>query len=106
MSDEFYKEFTELSKKVKNIIDILECLISVLEEKEEILDEEEKEYLRAVIRPFRDRVKYIMKNTYYEKEFIDIGVNKERIGLPCFKGNTMYKGMEKHKEYTLEELGL
>ena len=74
--------------------------------KEEILDEEEKEYLRVVIKPFRDRVKYIMKNTYYEKEFIDIGVNKERIGLPCFKGNTMYKGMEKYKEYTLEELGL
>lgn len=73
---------------------------------EEILDEKEKEYLRAVIKPFRDGVKYIKKNTYYEKEFIDIGVNKERIGLPCFKKNTMYKGMEKYKEYTLEELGL
>lgn len=82
--------------------------IRVLEfkEKEEILDDIEKEYLRAVIKPFRDRVKYIEKNTYYEKEFIEICVNGERIGLPCFKENTMYKGMEKYKEYTLEELGL
>lgn len=74
--------------------------------KQEILDKQEKEYLSAVIKPFRDKVKYIEKNTYYEKEFIEICVNGERIGLPCFKENTMYKGMEKYKEYTLEELGL
>ena len=75
---------------------------------EEILDEKEKEYLRAVIKPFRNRVKYIKKNTYYEyeKEFIVICVNDESVFLPYFKKNTMYKGMEEYKEYTLEELGL
>ena len=36
----------------------------ILQLKEEILDEKEKEYLRAVIRPFRNRVKWIKKNTY------------------------------------------
>ena len=106
MSDEFYKEFTELSKKVKNIIEILECLISVLEEKEEILDEEEKEYLRAVIRPFRDRVKYIIKKEKFKNESIGIFLEEDVIVFPCFKKGTMYKGLEKYKEYTLEELGL
>lgn len=81
--------------------DYIKCI-----KKEEILDEKEKEYLRAVIRPFRDRVKYIKKNTYYEKEFIDIGVNKERIGLPCFKKGKMYKNMKIDKKYSLKELGL
>ena len=74
--------------------------------KEEILDDIEKEYLSAVIKPFRDRVKCIKKYTNYEKEFIDIWVNDETIELPYFKKNTMYKGMKQDKEYTLEELGL
>jgi hypothetical protein len=73
---------------------------------EEILDDIEKEYLRAVIKPFRNRVKYIKKHTYYEKEYIEIYVKGEAIIFPYFKKNTMYKGMEKYKEYTLEELGL
>lgn len=78
----------------------------ILQLKEEILDEKEKEYLRAVIRPFRNRVKYIVKHTYYEKEYIKIGMKGESISFPYFKKNTMYKGLEEYKEYTLEELGL
>lgn len=85
----------------------------------EILDEEEKEYLSAVIKPFRDRVKDIVK---YKYESCDtkrngeyIGIHLSRIGhtdiiettyLPYFKLGTMYKGMELNKKYTLEELGL
>ena len=71
-----------------------------------------KEYLSAVIRPFRDRVKCIAK--YYEKGYQYISINVIPIGkfyndfieLPRFKVNTMYKGMIPHKEYTLEELGI
>ena len=74
--------------------------------KEEILDDIEKEYLRAVIKPFIDRVKYIKKHTRHEKEYIDIGMEGETILFPYFNKNTMYKGMEQNKEYTLEELGL
>ena len=80
--------------------------IMEFKEKEEILNETEKEYLRAVIRPFGDRVKYIKKNTYYEKEYIEICVNDDTASLPYFKKGTMYKGMAEHKGYTLEELGL
>lgn len=49
-----------------------------------ILNEAERQYLSAVIRPFRDQVQSITK----------------------FEDSTMYKGMELGKEYTLEELGL
>lgn len=83
-----------------------------VKKKEPILDEEEKKYLSAVIRPFRDRVIHIAK--YYEKDYQYISINVSPIGtfytdlilLPRFETNTMYKGMIPHKEYTLEELGI
>lgn len=86
------------------------------EYKEDILDEKEKEYLSAVIKPFRDRVTYIKKvDTYLgcnkncEYIFGKLS-NKDTVidvfTLPWFPKGSMYKGMELGKEYTLEELGL
>ena len=73
----------------------------------EILDEEEKEYLSNVIKPFRDKVEYIIKFDLLPEEYISICLQEhETTDLPCFKRGTMYKGMEIEKEYTLEELGL
>lgn len=73
----------------------------------EILDDVEKEYLSAVIRPFKDKVEYICKTADYDGEYITIGMVKDSTMLfPYFKKNTMYKGMEADKEYTLKELGL
>lgn len=73
----------------------------------QILDESERQYLSAVIRPFRDQVQSITKtpkmNGKVEYIVIDIGF---QMFFPDFKSNTMYKGMELGKEYTLEELGL
>ena len=81
----------------------------------DILNEKEKKYLKAVIRPFRNRVVSVKKvecsnNSYFY--FINIKIiselspsRKENIFLPYFQ-NEMYKGMELNKEYTLEELGL
>ena len=78
--------------------------------KEEILDKEEKEYLSAVIKPFRKRIKYISKTyeEYYVRFYIKIELNNEEIfSLPYFEEDEiMYKGMELDKEYTLKELGL
>ena len=82
---------------------------TVYECKEEILDEAEKRYLRGVIRPFRDKVKYIAKyhSTTICEECILIYIsNNPNIMLPYFKEDSMYKGMESGKEYTLKELGL
>ena len=72
----------------------------------EILDEEEKEYLSNVIKPFRDKVKFIVKKDFYSKEYIAICLPDEDIGFPSFEKGTMYKGMEERRGYTLEELGL
>lgn len=85
----------------------------------DILTKEEKEYLSAVIKPYRDKVIKIRKciNNFRTEEeetfyYIHISIRskagillEEIINLPCFN-NTMYKGMENYKEYTLKELGL
>lgn len=80
---------------------------------EPILDEAEKKYLSAVIKPFRDDVRDIRKmQSIYRlpddgKEYIKIRMRSdEEINLPYFRKGTMYKGMVLRKEYTLEELGL
>lgn len=83
--------------------------------KEQILDEAEKAYLRAVIKPFKDKVLHIYKTDQYDENYqyiiivmksIRYGLNEENIAFPLFKKNTMYKGMKVDKNYTLKELGL
>ena len=88
---------------------VMEWLLE--EYKEPVLDDAEKEYLSAVIKPFRDRMISVRKY-HYDKyyEYITIiyyDVNKYlSIYFPPFKKGTMYKGMELDRNYTLEELGL
>lgn len=77
---------------------------TVYEYKPEILDEVEKRYLRGVIRPFE--VRFIKKVDLTNAEYIYIELKSDHISLPNFSSNTMYKGMEIDKKYTLEELGL
>ena len=83
--------------------------ITVYENKE-ILDEAEKRYLRGVIKPFKDKVKYIKKCDFSDTENIEIGIKKNsyiwKLSLPPFEKDMMYKNMEDDKQYTLEELGL
>ena len=82
---------------------------TIYEAPKQILDKEEKEYLEAVIRPFRDRVISLHKLEICirGKEWISIDIkNDGSIHLPLFDKGTMYKGMELNKEYTLDELGL
>lgn len=85
------------------------------EYKEDILDEKEKEYLSAVIKPFRDRITYIAKVEedihwfYWIMIRVDIGFLNDYYDfcLPPFEETSdMYKNMEVGKEYTLKELGL
>lgn len=84
---------------------------TVYESKPEILDEVEKRYLRGVIRPFKENVRFITKRRCWidSTEYNDISIcirNNSNIILPKFIANKMYKGMEMEKTYTLEELGL
>lgn len=81
--------------------------------KEPILDEVEKAYLSAVIKPFKKHVKTIVKakqvaTLYAITIDIEEKYNYETfLQFPPFeKSSGMYKGMELGKRYTLEELGL
>lgn len=83
----------------------------IVEKEEEILNQEEREYLRAIVKPFRKKY-----HTYITKQKAYVGDDTERvhiyfetytdINLPFFKKGTMYKGMELNKYYSLEELEL
>lgn len=82
------------------------------------LDDVEREYLRAVIKPFIHRNPIIVKHSYryegIESEYIFIKIegngkyayNRESIRLPLFEKDSMYRGMVPEKEYTVEELEL
>lgn len=78
------------------------------EYKPNILDDVEKAYLSAVIKPFRDRVISIEKRFFSKgREYLSFKMhNWETLLFPTFCEGTMYKGMEVYRKYTLEELGL
>lgn len=84
-----------------------------MEHKEPILDDSEKSYLSAVIKPFRDRVKYIEKvcayHLYSEPDYyigIKFNDGSYDMNFPVFHEPDMYKGIKFGKTYSLEELGL
>ena len=104
-----------LSSAIGELLNGLDEIVKLHEPQKPILDKEEKEYLSAMIKPFRNRIIYIMKTDEDDQsEFIEIrskhyDVNKivgELIMLPSFKKGTMYKNMKTDKKYTLKELGL
>ena len=108
---EEYSNVISNRDKVNYLKEQLKELIkeSKKEENKPILNEEEKEYLSAIIRPFRNKVECIIKFMSFDenKEYISIRIKDDSsVALPFFERNTMYEGMEVHKEYTLKELGL
>lgn len=76
----------------------------------DILDIQEKRYLYNIIKPFRNKVVYIIKKGYDDDEYISIRYtehgHRASIVFPLFVENSMYKGMEIGREYSLKELGL
>ena len=79
------------------------------EYKEPILDDVEREYLSATIKPFRKMIAYIVKAQDFDdgKQCIRIILqNGDGMHFPYIDDDEMYKGMEVNKEYSLEELGL
>ena len=91
--------------------DLLLGKFTIVKIPKSILDDVEKKYLSAVIKPFRSKVYAIAKyddgdDNYYIQIMIKQNVYFEYIDLPYFKKGTMYKGMELKKEYTVDQLGL
>ena len=80
--------------------------------KEPILTDEEREYLQAFIKTFRDEIKSIGKygnNTGMEYLMVFLKGEEyfpECYKMPYFLENTAFKNMKGGKKYTLEELGL
>ena len=104
----FEKQYTPPVYPYELLLDFANWLEQ--EYKPQILDDE-KEYLSAVIKPFRKDVKYIEKSYFLSdlghREYIRIYLqNYEILSLPSFEATTMYKSIELNKHYTLEELGL
>lgn len=81
-----------------------------------ILTQREKEYLEGVLKPFKSSDIFVVKrNNYYFKNgdgylYIELNPkdfeNRDKIELPFFKKDSMYRGMQLNKIYTSSELGL
>lgn len=75
-----------------------------------ILNDTEREYLKAVLRPFHNRVVYVVKaNSEEDMEFINIVSNDDYATpykFPSFKKGEKYVGMKIGHPYSLRELGI
>ena len=121
LSDKYYlaKEGLFMVGDFRPMVDVLHSLLNGEYEvvKMPILDDIEKKYLFRFIRPFKERINYIVKldvkDIDDEREYILI-IYKEPYNtsiprlmeLPSFKKGAMYKGMKLGERYTLKELGL
>lgn len=99
-------EFSHLFKDVKVGADPI-CF------RKPILDDVEREYLKAVFKPFASRIEWVKKQRCNEMwegmEYITVIMTDpagDSTCFPTFKAKTMYKGMKPNKAYTLEELGI
>lgn len=110
-----------LISKIKENLENLEKIKKELLEKDKleqampkpILDDVEKRYLKNVIRPFQNKVDFVIlvKNTMFleQKKNVRIKVHlidHDFITLPFFKEGEMYKAMEPNVKYTLKDLGI
>lgn len=92
--------------------DILLGRVEIVKKPKPILDEVEKKYISAIIKPFRSKVKYITKNRKdnLEYEYISIAYRDNggrcALNFPDFRTGTMYRNMIISSPYKLEELGL
>ena len=76
-----------------------------------ILDDAEREYLKTILKPFHEKVGYVVKHRdnsedIYSKEYLYIAIGDGDFTFPSFDSGKMYAGMELDKEYTLDELGI
>lgn len=93
---------------------ILRGHLEIIKIPKPVLDEVERKYLSNIIKPFRSQVQYIRKRSDYKENSECILImckdydsgEKRAFSLPYFKKDTMYKGMEIEKDYTLDELNL
>ena len=114
---------------IKNFIDAKDMFSSIKWEDDDptrisdiydpqILDDVEREYIKAVIKPFHEKIEFVGKygdefsdDGTYHKEFLFIAYgdgnrDKGNLTFPDFDAGKMYSGMKLGKSYTLDELGI
>ena len=107
--DVIYPLFKHIRITIMIISNVIKDRADEQEAYHKIFENVEKKYLSAVIKPFRSRVKYIRKcisHDEFEQRIKIVFYNGYFTYLPYFKANTMYKGMETDKDYTLKGLVL
>lgn len=79
----------------------------------QILNDAEREYLKAVLKPFYDEVEYVVKCGHIfnddgtcSNEYLYIEFRDGNFTFPGFCAGKMYTGMELDLPYTLDELGI
>ena len=112
-----YCEMCPITKSCRGHLDCRKNLKEWADEKEKILDDVEKGYLKAVLAPWLKRkdveieiIKYVScTDAYYWLEFNLYYKNRDDndgFSLPVFYSKKMYAGMKIGTYYTVEELGL
>lgn len=92
-------------------------LVKVLKTLKERLDRGEREYLTAVLKPYKryENTLFVVKRERLyrdNKEYLVIRVSDEKGNIdldfvfPDFKKGTKYAGLELNKKYSLKELGI
>lgn len=94
-------EIEQAIGSVVKIIKIERPKWEVVEEKKDLLTEEEREFLKAMIKYYKvDKVRFYIKdiNLYDENGHI--------LNYPDYPENMKFEGVERNRLYTLSELGL
>jgi len=102
LCDFHLEPFEELFKKVT-------WEVGPVQFRKDVLDETERKYLKAVLRPFRNRGVRVTKLKFPACSDYNLRADLENgdcLALPNFPAGTMYNGMELYHEYTLEDLGI
>lgn len=101
-----YKEYEVLIVAPSYNEDDVIC-IALKKQKSNILDDMEKEYLSYVIKPFRNRIKFVKKIKDLNKYYIYMSLkDDDAMMFPDLPNEKMYKNMVENQPYKLEELGL
>lgn len=101
--------FKSLDQYFSGKLEVENGLVIKKEEKKEVLDKAEKEYLENLLRPFKNEVLAIRKSEHsIDEQYLSFKMKRDinDFELPNFKVKSMYKGMRQGKDYTLRELGL
>ena len=100
-----YLLFKDRNRKHLDIVKI--GFVNWVMTRKDILNDEEREYLKTVIKPVKDKVHFIEKISFTPLIlYVYIRVDNDYMTFYRFETNKQFINMELGKKYTLKELGL